>query len=142
VVQRERVLLFDIGVRNALLGIHRRRISPDQLGSVFEQWVILQVVYLERARRKGWRLSSYRSEHGAEVDLVVERDHDVVGIEVKAGRTVSPRDTRGLRSLAEVVGRGKRFHRWILYRGETRQRFDDGTRVFPVLDGLSALADG
>lgn len=72
VAHRERVLLFDVGVRNALLGIHRRGPSADQLGSVFEQWTILQLVYLNDARRKGWRFSSYRSEGGAEVDLVIE----------------------------------------------------------------------
>ncbi len=59
---------------------------------------------------------------------------------MKAGRTVSPRDARGLASLAELVGRTKRFQRWIFYRGERRQRFDDGTQVWPVLDGLRALA--
>lgn len=140
VTQRERVLLFDVGVRNALLGLHRRRIGAEQIGSVFEQWAILQVVYLDRALRKGWQLSAYRSEHGAQVDLVVERQDDIVGIELKAGRTVSPRDTRGLRSLAEIAGRHKPFRRWVLYRGERAQRFDDGTQVWPVLDGLRALA--
>jgi predicted AAA+ superfamily ATPase len=71
VLQRERVLLFDVRVRNALLGLHRRRLSPDQIGSVFEQWVILQVTYLDHALCKGWRFSSYRREGGAEVDLVL-----------------------------------------------------------------------
>jgi uncharacterized protein len=141
VSQRERVLLFDVGVRNALLGAHRRAVAQDQVGAVFEQWVLLQIAYLNRARRLGWRLSSYRSEHGAEVDLVVERADDIVGIEVKAGRTVSPRDTRGLASLGDVVGRRKPYRRWILYRGERRQRFADGTDAWPVLEGLRALAD-
>ena len=76
------------------------------------------------------------------VRRVVERDDDVVGIEVKAGRTVSPRDTRGLASLAQLVGRRRRFQGRVLYRGEGRQRFDDGTEVWPVLDGLRALAGG
>ena len=52
VLQRERVLLFDVGVRNALLGIHRRALTADQIGSAFEQWVILQVVHLNHALRK------------------------------------------------------------------------------------------
>lgn len=142
ILQRERVLLFDVGVRNALLGAHRRRIAADRVGETFEQWVILQVAYLDRGLRKGWTLSAYRSEHGAEVDVVVERDDDVVAIEVKAGRTVSPRDTRGLRSLAEVAGRRKPLRRWIVYRGEQRQRFEDGTEVWPVVEALHALAEG
>jgi len=139
VLQRERVFLFDVGVRNALLGLHRRPLSPDQVGPVFEQWVILQILYLNRALRKGWRFSSYRSEGGAEVDLVIEAERELIGIEVKAGRNVSPLDTRGLMSLGELVGRRRPFKKWILYRGERRQRFDNGVEAWPVIEGLAAL---
>ena len=134
-----RVVLFDVGVRNALLGLHRRSPSPDQIGSVFEQWVILPVLYLNQALRKGWRFSSYRSESGAEVDLVIETDRDLIGIEVKAGRNVSPADTRGLVSLGELVGRKRRFKKWIIYRGEWKQRFDNGVEAWPVIEALKAL---
>ena len=139
VLQRERVLLFDVGVRNALLGMHRRRLGPDQIGAVFEQWVILQVMYLDHALRKGWRFSSYRSEGGAEVDLVIETDRGLIAIEVKAGRTVSLRDTRGLMSLGELVGPKRRLEKWIVYRGERKQRFENGVMAWPVLEALAAL---
>lgn len=133
------MLLFDVGVRNALLGLHRRPLSPDQVGSVFEQWVILQVLYLNHALRKGWRFSSYRSEGGAEVDLVIESDRELIGIEVKASRNVSPSDTRGLMSLGELVGRKRPLQKWILYRGERKQRFDNGVQAWPVMDALAEL---
>lgn len=137
--QRDKFFLFDIGVRNAILGLHRRRVSPDQLGSVFEQWLILQFLYLNRAFRKGWTLSAYRTEAGAEVDLVIEREDDIVGIEIKAGRTVSRSDTRGLFSLAETVGRYKPVKKWVVYRGETEQALDNGVRVYPYLTALAKL---
>lgn len=140
VSHRERVLLFDVGVRNALLGIHRRGASPDQLGSLFEQWVILQLVYLNDEQRKGWKLSSYRTEGGAEVDLVIDTGDELIAVEIKSGRGASRADTRGFSSLAEVLPRGRRLRRVILYRGDRRQRFDDGTEVWPVLEGLAALA--
>lgn len=139
VLQRERVLLFDVGVRNALLGLHRRTLTPDQLGSIFEQWVILQVVYMNRALRCGWQLSSYRSEAGAEVDLIVDRGDDLVAIEIKAGRNVAPVDTRGLESLASIASGGKRLRKWIVFRGERRQKFDNGVEAWPVLEALGAL---
>ena len=139
--QRERVLLFDVGVRNALLGIHRRPITADQLGAVFEQWVVLQAVYINNALRKGWALSAYHSEGGAEVDLVVSTPDATIGIEIKASRNVSPRDARGLRSLAELVDDTRPFRKWIVYRGERRQRLADGTEVWPVLEALTTLAE-
>lgn len=139
-VQRERVLLFDVGVRNALLGLHRHALGPDQIGAIFEQWAMLQVIYLNHALRRGWKLSTYRTEAGAEVDLVVERANDVLAIEIKAAKQVSSADTRGLLSLAELVGRRRPLTLWVLFRGERAQRFDSGVEAFPVLDALRRLA--
>lgn len=139
VLQRERVLLFDVGVRNALLDTHRRTPSADQARVVFEQWVILQVVYLSRALKKAWKLSSYRSEAGAEVDLIVEREEDLVAIEIKYGRNLAKTDTRGLQSWREIAGGRKPSKLWVLYGGERRQRFDSDVEVWPMLEGLRAL---
>jgi predicted AAA+ superfamily ATPase len=141
VSQSERLLLFDVGVRNALLGLHRRPVSRDQIGSVFEQWFILQVVALNHALRKEWSLSSYRTEGGAAVDLVVERDDDVVGIEIKASRNVSRAETRGLLSLEDSVGRYKPVRKRVAYLAERRQAFDNGVEVLPYLDLLAALRE-
>jgi predicted AAA+ superfamily ATPase len=138
--QRDKFLIFDIGVRNALLGIHRRPMAPDQKGSVFEQWLILQMIYLNRVLRKGWRMSSYRTEGGAEVDLVIEREDDILGIEIKSGRGISRADTRGLASLAETVGRYKPVKNWLVYGGDRRQLLDNGVHVLPYLEALEELA--
>ena len=139
-IQRERVLLFDVGVRNALLGLHRHPLGPDRVGGVFEQWVMLQVIYLNHALRKGWELSSYRTEAGAEVDLVVERARDVVAIEIKAGKQVTPADTRGLLSLAALIGQRRPLALWVVFRGERAQRFASGVEALPVLEALRRLA--
>lgn len=58
---------------------------------------------------------------------------------MKAGRNVVRSDTRGLESLAELVGRKRRLEKWIVYRGERKQRFDNGVEAWPVLDALAAL---
>jgi predicted AAA+ superfamily ATPase len=140
-VQRERVLLFDVGVRNALLGLHRSALGADQVGSVFEQWVALQVFYLNHALNKGWKLSAYRTEAGAEVDLVVETPKRTIALEIKSGRQVHAADTRGLLSLAEVAGNRRPLDKWLLFRGDRPQRFPNGVEVLPVLDGLRRLAE-
>jgi hypothetical protein len=102
--------------------------------------MILQVIYLNRILEKGWRLSSYRTAGGAEVDLVIERQRDVVGLEIKAGRNASPRDARGLQSLAETLGRHKPFRRWTAYRGGYPQGFGDGVEVLPYARVLERVA--
>ena len=142
--QKEKFVLFDVGVRNALLGIHKSPVSSDQIGSVFEQWLILQVIYLQRALKKDWKISSYRTDGGAEVDLVVERGHgsdsEVMGIEIKASRNVDLRDLRGLKSLADTVGAKKSTRLRVAYLGEVAQRFDGGILALPFKKLLHELA--
>ncbi len=139
IVQRDKFLFFDVGVRNAILGIHRRPITLEQKGSTFEQWLMLQIIYINRVFRKDWRLSCYRTEGGAEVDLVIERADDIVGIEIKSGCNVSPVDCRGLFSLAETTGRYKPVNKWILYTGNRKQVLENGVHVFPYTEAIEAL---
>lgn len=141
IAQRDKFLFFDIGVRNALLGIHHRPMAPDQKGSSFEQWFILQIIYLNRALRKGWHFSSYRTDAGAEVDLVIEREQDILGIEIKSGRNVSRADSRGLLSLEQVIGRYKTFSKWIVYAGDRRQSLENSVQALPYSDALEELVD-
>ncbi len=141
VAQRDKFLFFDIGVRNALLGIHRRPLTPDQKGPAFEQWLILQIIYLNRALRKGWDFSCYRTNAGAEVDLVVEREKDILGLEIKSGRNVSRADGRGLISLEQIIGRYKPLRKWIAYAGDRRQLFDNGVQALPYREALEELAE-
>jgi len=138
--QRDKIFLFDIGVRNALLGLHTVVPSPHQIGSVFEHWLILQIVYLNRALRKNWLLTSYRSAGGAEVDIVIETASQILGIEIKYGTNVSPSQTRGLLSLEELIGEYKPYKKWIAYRGESSQRFDNNVIAHPYIALLSELS--
>ena len=59
----------------------------------------------------------FRDRSGAEVDLVLEHpDGRIVGIEVKAGSTVGPRDFNGLAVLRQRLG--PKFHGgFVLYTG-------------------------
>ncbi|MBN1569014.1 MAG: DUF4143 domain-containing protein [Acidobacteria bacterium] len=139
IAQRDKFLFFDVGVRNAILGIHRRPITLEQKGSTFEQWLTLQIIYINHVLRKDWRLSCYRTEGGAEVDLEIERVDDILGIEIKSGRNVSPVDCRGLFSLAETVGRYKPVNKWVIYTGSRMQLMENGVHVFPYTEAMEAL---
>ncbi len=141
VTQADKIYLFDVGVRNALLGTHRSPIAADRRGEVFEHWLVLQVIYLNRGLSKGWNLSCYRTESGAEVDLVIERESDIVGIEIKASRNIAPRDARGLASLSETIGRYKPLRRWIAAQVEAPELLPDGTEVLPYRMALDRLGE-
>ena len=93
-----RVHLYDMGLRNALLGalsddLDRR---PDR-GALAEGWAFGE---LAKCLPHGWTLHYWRTKGGAEVDFVLARGPRRLGVEVKAGSRV--RLTRSARSFVEA----------------------------------------
>ncbi|MBL7684479.1 MAG: ATP-binding protein [Deltaproteobacteria bacterium] len=129
VSQRDRFIFFDIGVRNAVLGIYANPLSPIEKGHLFEQWVILQCLYFIRAQQKEWRLSSYRTDAGAEVDIVLDVGKKLIAIEIKSGKNASEAQMKGLQSFEKIAH--KPVEKYLVYQGETRQRFSRGEIAIP-----------
>ena len=134
-VQHPKFYFFDVGVRNGLLGDFE--VSADRTGVLFEHLIFSQLTASAAAFDRDVRLSSYRTEHGAEVDLVVELGpRDVWALELKASRNVGASDLRGLRSFAEFAG--QKHTPLVLYLGDERRRVE-GVDVLPWQQGLRAM---
>ena len=121
--QKEKFIFFDLGVRNSLLG--RRNpayFSREELGSLFEQWMILQILYYNRLHRKGWRISSYRDAMGVEVDLVIESRTECIAVEFKSSSRVYEKMFRGLVRFEQIARR--KIKSYLVYQGEFEQRFE------------------
>ena len=133
-VQHPKFYFFDVGVRNGLLGSFD--VAGDRIGSLFEQLVYSQLLASAAAADVDVRISSYRTTHGAEVDLILEQPRQVWAIELKAGRTVSSGDLRGLQSFGEFYG--KRHQARVWYLGEERRRVA-GVDVLPWQEGVREM---
>lgn len=133
-VQHPKLYFFDVGVLNGLLGNFVA--SPDRVGRLFEHLVYTQLVHSAAAFDDEVRVSSFRTEHGAEVDFIVERGGEVCAIEAKASRTVAPSDLRGLERFATWYGKPHRQMVWYLGRDAKRVGRVD---VLPWQHGLRAL---
>jgi predicted AAA+ superfamily ATPase len=135
-VAHPKMLLFDVGVRNALLRRPLDRPLPDERGLLFEH-----LVGLELYRRAGglWpeaRLFHYRSRRGAEVDYVLEIGRELWGIEAKAARDFEMKHHKG---LADLASRSRRVKRQIIvYLGERRQKLGVAEAI-PLADFLGDL---
>ncbi|MFA5139437.1 MAG: AAA family ATPase [Elusimicrobiota bacterium] len=133
-VQHPRYFFFDCGVLNGLLG--NFEVSGDRLGRLFEHLVCSQIFDCAASRDQEIRLSSYRTEHGAEVDFIFERGSELCALEVKASKTVRSEELSGLRSFREYHGR--RHRQWVLYLGDVRKNFG-AVEVWPWQEGLKEL---
>ncbi len=100
-VRHPKYFLFDTGVINSICG----RTTPGSIkvpsiyGRLFEHFVILEIFRILSYGEVNCRFYHWRSAHGAEVDLVLEKDNDLWAIEMKSNPVVHSRDLRGLQSF-------------------------------------------
>lgn len=125
-VQAPRFFFFDIGVLNGLLG--NFTVSADRIGSLFEQFIFNQLVHSIASRDKKMRISSYRTEHGAEVDFVLETGSKIMGVEVKSQSVLSKIDLRGIKSFQNYTD--NKAPCFIVYPGTVSKKVD-GVEILP-----------
>ncbi len=131
VLTTPRFLLYDNGVRNAAA---RYRFSADllktQMGQLFENWVgqelISRCLYVGRA----YRLSFWRTAHGAEVDYVLETPNEAIPIEVKATESPSLADASYLKLFLETYPQRAR-RGFIVCRCRAPRRLADNIEAIP-----------
>ena len=136
---RPKIHLVDSGLAARLLRLTPERLgrldptSMQQFGHLIETFVVGEV--LKQASWMEYRphVGHWRTHDGAEVDLIIEdgRSGSVVGIEVKAGSRVHPRDRRGLRMLRDRLG--ERFIVGVvLHTGTHCIRYADDERIIAL----------
>jgi len=116
-VAHPRFYLFDTGVTNSLAHTLGRKLNPAVRGRRFEQLVITQIKAAIEYRRLDHQLFYWRTNTGAEVDLLICRGQSILAaIEIKSSRQLGKEPLTGLRSFrsdnphvpAFVLGAGVR----------------------------------
>lgn len=127
-VRTPKLHLLDTGMVCHLLGIRtveQLRLHPLR-GSIFESWVVSEVLKARAHRGLPYSASFFRDRKGQEVDLLVGRGDPLVAVEVRAGQTVASDFFRGfgvLRSLAERDPLVARVESVVVYGGEAAQKW-------------------
>lgn len=109
---RPKVHVVDSALAARLLRLTPERLAaPEptalaQLGHLLESFVVGEILKQASWMEYPPHVGHWRTHDGTEVDLIIEdgRDGSVVGVEVKAGTRVHPRDRRGLRRLRDILG--------------------------------------
>lgn len=132
-VKTPKVYLADPGMLAALQGADARRVSEDDsfAGAIFETFVATELERQISFSPEPLTLWHFR-EDDREVDAIVERPSgEIVGIEVKAGATVRPRDFKGLVQLRERIG-DRLLAGVVLYAGEQTLPFGERLWALPL----------
>ncbi len=131
VLTSPRFLFFDLGVRNAAA---RLRFSQDllktQMGLLLENWVGQELIHRCLYAGRSFRVSFWRTAHGAEVDYVLETPDEIIPIEVKATESPSESDAAHLKLfMATYPDRARRGY--IVCRCRTPRRLTDTIEAIP-----------
>lgn len=119
-IQHPKFYIFDNGVLNALLG--NFNCSIDRKGQLFENLVATQFFVSLKASGLDYRISNYRTDAGAEVDLIVELEDVIYAIEIKAG-AFSKSDLGGLNSFEKFIN--KKIKKFVATPGGYAKIIDD-----------------
>jgi len=133
-IKTPKLHFLDSGLLAALRELSPQRLSAERcaFGALLEPFVFSEVLKLASWNGRSYTFSHYRDKEQNEVDLVIENpERKIVGLEVKAGATVTAADFNGLRKLAEAAG--PRFTLGlVLYDGDTVVPFGPRLHAAPV----------
>jgi predicted AAA+ superfamily ATPase len=99
-VSHPRYYFFDTGVTNALAHTLMDQLNPKVFGRRFEQFVICQLMACIHYKRLDRQLYYWRTNHGAEVDLLLcEGSRIVCALEIKSSQNIAREQLGGLKSF-------------------------------------------
>lgn len=107
-------------------------VQRNQAGQLIETWVAGELRKMSSVAADRIDIWYWRTRGGREVDFILERGGDLVGLEVKLGTGFSKTDLAGLKDCREAFG--ARWRYGILLYG--------GTEVVPLEDRLAAVPFG
>lgn len=101
-VAHPKFYFFDSGVTNAINRQLTGTLDSHLKGRLFEQFMILETHRLLHYRRSESNLYFWKTNHGAEVDLVIEKHGKITGaFEIKATAAIAGPHLSGLRAFRE-----------------------------------------
>jgi predicted AAA+ superfamily ATPase len=132
-VKTPKLHFLDSGLLAALQRVTAEDVTRDRsrLGPLLEGFVFSELSKLAGQSVDPPLLSHYRDRDKVEVDFVLERGGQLVGIEVKASGTVKPADFNGLRRLREATGEAFSCG-IVLHDGDRIQQVSDRLYAMPV----------
>jgi predicted AAA+ superfamily ATPase len=122
---------FDIGIVNHLCKNGEIKEGSSLYGAAFEHYIFHELkTYCDYSPEK--ELHFWRSKSGFEVDFILNND---IAIEVKAKKTVSNKDLKGLKALRDE----NLVSRYIVLSNVDTKRIEDGIEIYPYREFLDEL---
>ena len=81
--KRPKIYFYDTGIRNALIQSFSSLTLRDDVGQLFENFVVMEAVKAQNYHAPQAKLNYWRTKAGSEIDLVIQLENELIGVECK-----------------------------------------------------------
>jgi len=116
IIKSPKIYFYDTGLVSFLTGISNYDLfsKGPMRGSIFENFVVSEIIKKEKHSDTMAGLYYIRTNHGVEVDLVIDRKTFQQFIEIKNSETFSPQMAKSIESLMQKENQNG----FVIYRGK------------------------
>ncbi len=130
IIKSPKLYFYDTGLLCYLLNITSQAALTKQnnYGAIFENWIITEIKKNRTNTGINRGMHYFRDSAGNEVDLILEKNNETIGIEIKATKKPDNKDFQGLKYWQKYQQGSK----CILLHGGTRSDIlNDATGIVP-----------
>ena len=119
--KQSKLFMTDSGLMTSILGwnLDQVELDPDRSGKLVETFLFNELAAQVDAGNGRYEMFHYRDREKREIDFIIERDDQaLLGIEIKAGSTISGNDFQHLKWFQDNIAINKPFIGIVMYSGE------------------------
>jgi predicted AAA+ superfamily ATPase len=134
IIKTPKIFYLDTGLVNYFARNQsiEKMLHTGSWGAIMETHVYAELLKEARNMLPAPSIYYWRTNNGAEVDFIIEKDNLLVPMEVKSAIQIRPASIRGLKSFTESQEQGKVPFSMVLYRGEEVIYLNDSTLAVPL----------
>jgi|JI9StandDraft_2_1071091.scaffolds.fasta_scaffold22281_2 predicted AAA+ superfamily ATPase len=130
IIKSPKLYFYDTGLLCSLLGIKSSSAlqSSAAYGSIFENWIMSEIKKNKCNSGENGGMHYFRDSANNEIDLVLEKDGESIGIEIKSAKKVSSQMLRGLHYWQKYQSQSPAI---LIHGGKTNEITDSGLSLLP-----------
>ena len=100
VIKTPKLYWIDVGLLRQLGGFR-----SEHLGQVYETMVVGELIKWIRTAQKYAEIYFYRTRSGMELDMLIQTEAGLLGIEIKSRKTYAKSDLRAMKEISQKLGK-------------------------------------
>jgi len=116
VIKTPKLYWLDVGIVRSLSGFR-----GDLSGEIYETMVVSEMIKWMKTVQRQEEIYFYRTRSGLELDILLQTEKGMIGMEIKARTSVAAADLRPMREVAKGLGKEWRGG-FVVYLGNSIQK--------------------